>query len=310
MFEEIDDFNTDIESILQTIDTNSANAKELTERLAKIKNRLNNYTKISVEPDSFEDFVNTTDRNISFENEVLFYIQNYREINSTNLDELPTILPSEIDYHYSEILLRLCAESLKEIKNCEELKIEENIEKDPEIDTIIKTEKQKMAYIKSLLEPTKDLIADDTITNKIILTPNLNDNISILKDIEHIPLEYYGEVATLLESIINNTFKRFKRLYTIFEINGFCEVRGKKIRIIFKRLNNDTYALITIFMKKTTSDNGYRDFIRGKISNYITVANSLKNNLDNPEFLKLNDFYLKELFNKLGMNTKRKEAVK
>lgn len=308
MFEEITDFNIDINSLLQKMDANCANAKELRQRLVELKNNLCS-TSNSINQVSTPISDISLDNPLSFENEVSIYIELYRKINMTNIDELPTILPNEFDYHYNEILLRLCAESLKEIKECEELKLSENIEEDIELDTIIETEKRKIKFIKSLLEPHKDLTRESIPQNKIILAPNLNDNVSIFKDIERIPLEYYEEVSTLLESIINNTFKNFKRLTTMFEINGFCEVKGTKIRIVFKRLNVDTYALVTIFMKKTTTDNGYRDFIRGKISSFIPIIKLLKDNLDNPEFLEINDSYVNELYNKLKMNTPKERRM-
>ena len=302
MFEQIDDFNIDIDSFISILDKNTLTAK-------KVKHIIDNYQKQSTEvisnpkPNTFTTLEEEPNL-ISFEDEVIPYIRQYHNITFDNLSELTNILPNQDDYQYNEILLRLCTESLKEIKNCEELKIEEGLEEDPELDLIIETEKQKIKFLKQLLEPIDELTTNEPIQNKIILMPNSNDS-SILKDIEHIPSEYYNEVSTLLESIINNTFKKFKRfkkLHSSYEINGFCEVRGKKIRIIFKRLNNDTYAIITIFMKKTTTDNGYRDFVRNKINTYISFSNYIKNNLNNPNFLLSNASYLEELFNKLGMN--------
>ncbi len=309
MFEEITDFNIDIDNILEAINNNCANAKDLKEKLIELKNSLVNAPDLIVPSNYSTEEDLDFEKSESFETIVLPYIKLYRKIDIASIDTITSILPSESDYHYNEILLRLCAESLKEIKECEELKIEENLEQDIDLETIIETEKQKMNYIKRLLEPNEELSENSEIKNKIILAPNINDNISVLKDIERIPSSYYEEVTILLDSIINNTFKRFKRFINVYKVNGFCEVRGKKIRIIFRRLNNDTYGLVTIFMKKTTSDYGYREFIKTKINNFIAIYDLLKDNLDNPEFLELNDFYLSELYNKLGIVTSKERKM-
>ena len=89
-------------------------------------------------------------------------------------------------------------------------------------------------------------------------------------------------------------------------MQGVPEVRGTKVRIVFERINEDTYALFHIFLKKTQKNNGYTDTLENRINEFKKVIEKIKANLENEEFRRLNDLYVQELYNKLQKDTPKK----
>lgn len=97
-----------------------------------------------------------------YENEIQFFISNYKSLDMDfTYDDLVEILPSREDYNYEDILMRLYLESIKEIKELNELIYSEDFGKDDVIyaKELIQLEQRKM----KLLE-------------QIYFNPNVKDN--------------------------------------------------------------------------------------------------------------------------------------
>ena len=251
-----------------------------------------------------------------FEDEVEFYLSQLKELNSDNLEEgLKEVLPTKKNQEYKKIVLRLILESLKVIKDIEE--VIEECSRDEDKDEIemfkeeISFEQRKISLLRKTLEiKQEEIIEEEQQENKLIFVPTSGGSIRVLDEIEKIPEEFYESFITLFNSIKDGTFKNVKRFTNNNALNGICEVKDLKVRIVFARLNKNSYAIITAFVKKTQNDKGYSEGLKSKVADYRMISDILKLNLENEEFIKLQQTYEQELYRKLGIQESSKTYVK
>ena len=240
---------------------------------------------------------------IDFEEEMEYYLAEYKNVKRDSMEEdILSILPSKKAYRYKDIILRLIAESLKEIKEINELisKEEFGLEELNDFKEDILFEKNKITFLKEQLKMKTEVTAEEEIDNEIILIPNLAGNPKIIEDLEHVHPSYYEAFLELIESIKNGTFKGVKRFTNNIHFQGVSEVRGVKVRIAFTRVGKNKYALITGFVKKCDNDKGYRDSLTQKLSDYRMIEPKIKELVENEEFIKENNLNLERLYALLG----------
>ena len=241
------------------------------------------------------------DTDEAFEDEVSFYLSNYKALdeNFTPRDML-YVVPSRENYRFKDIIMRMQAESLKDIKDIEEIILEDGESDKLELLAFkqeIQTEKKKMSLLSKLLQEQEIVPTDEKIENKIILVPTRYGNMRLIEELQHISSEYYPRFLELINSIIDGTFKGVQTFTNNDNINrGIFEVKTNKVRIIFSRVGNDTYTLITAFTKKMDTNSHYRDHLEATVSEYRCLHEFFKENCKNEEFMKENESYVKELF--------------
>ena len=248
----------------------------------------------------------------SFEEAIDFYLLNYRLLREGfNENEIHSLLPRKTHRDYANILLRLSLESTKEIREIREL-LKEDCISDSErklCENLILHEKRKIDYLRNSLL-TKEENTLDVEHNNIVLVPTLAGNIRITDDLEHIPNDYYEGFKELIDSIIDGSFKNVKML-KVDSSTPIFEVKAFKIRVVFARLNVNTFALITAFVKKSDTDKLYRESLLSKIKDYCLIEDRLKNGLLDSTFQEINCENVKELWNILAPSdskTYRKES--
>ncbi len=251
------------------------------------------------------------DKDEDFEDEVSFYLSNYKSLdeNFTTRDML-YVVPSRDNYRFKDIIMRLQAESLKDIKEIEEIILE-----DSELDKLgllafrqeIQNEQKKINLLSKLLEEPEIISTEDKIENKIILVPTRYGNMRLIEELQHISSEYYPRFLELINSIIDGTFKDVKPFTNNDNINrGIFEVKTAKARVIFSRVGYDTYTLITAFTKKMDTNSHYRAHLEAKVSEYRCLHEFFKENCKNEDFMKENEAYVNELFQLLAPKQSKK----
>lgn len=193
-------------------------------------------------------------KDTDFENEVDYYYALIKELGEENLEEkLIEILPSRKNYHYEKILFRIRAEIMRNIKGIKDLFNEEGIslEETPAFKDEVTLELKKLDIIIKE-QQTKETLSEEYIdkNNNLILAPTTGGNIRILDEIEKIDTEYYERFYKLLNSIKDGTFKNVRRFLNYDDLAGLCEVKDFKVRVLFKRLDKNSYAIISAFVKK------------------------------------------------------------
>lgn len=164
----------------------------------------------------------------------------------------------EYDYTMQSILNRF----LIEMKNCQTEML--NNYDDVELRKIV-IEDYNHYYYKYIKfkkyyeEKMKDVT--DGINEEIIDNDNEENNLFYLmcgdisyieKDIEDVPEEYLDRVKKLLEGFKNNTLQeRFIEGFTANgKLKGYKKLKDDQVRIVFRKINNNNYLILGIFVKK------------------------------------------------------------
>jgi hypothetical protein len=231
--------------------------------------------------------------------EYSYYVQNYHLIEPSK-EQIIQLLPDSRSEQYHDIISRLLEESMHDIKEMTELSMEVGSFESDEVQSFIRQEQQKIEILNQLLEKEEEFEEDSH--NNLFLITSKSGRVKVLDDLERIPVDYYDEVGSLMSSIQDGTFKRFKKFNKSSDLNlaGISEVRGKKVRILFDGIGNDTYGIITVFLKKADNEKVYREFIRCRIQEYRTYEDVYRKAILDSEVMESNRVYLDEFWSKIG----------
>lgn len=244
---------------------------------------------------------------ITFENKVKQTIKSIKNIPFEELEEsIYGALPSQRDYGYEKIILRVILEFKKEINDINEIIVAdlENISKQDleEFLSEVKEFEKCIQLLKNVLKEEKQADADDDVDNTLIFIPTTSGNPRLIDDIKDIPIDFYDEFLELYESIIDGTFKKSKRFDKNNKLKGLREVKGDHLRITYVKLGKNTYGILTAFMKKTNSDHGYRNMLYTRYKDYKNnVKDKLIGCINDEEFIKIHNGYKLDVFRILGV---------
>lgn len=244
------------------------------------------------------------DIDAEFEEEVAFFISDVKKLPEDAIEEnIESVLPSRKHYEYERLLKRIIAELFRDYSEIEEYMLTESMEPE-EQDELLHDQAiflRKIKAISKQLTLTKEEITQTpVIENNLIFVPTSGGNIRIFDELDHIPSNYYKKFESLFASIKDGTFKGVKKMQGSLE--GLAEVRDipSGSRVTFMRLDKNTYAVISAFVKKSDNNSGYQKMVENHYQSYRQQEGALKANLDNPEFLELHKLYEQELFRKLS----------
>ena len=240
----------------------------------------------------------------SIDSEIEEYVSFYNNLKEDcSFEDVLAVLPVVSNNRYNEIVLRLKAESLKEIHDLYELCSLEEEKDDESLEeyfSAIRFHQRKMSLLDEC-NKTESIEIGEEHKNKLILCPTTGGNIRLIEELNHISMEYYPDFLDLVNSIVDGTFKNYKRFTSVNnKLQGIAEVKGFKVRIVFSRVGVDSYALISAFVKKSDIDKGYVSTLSKKVSDYYCIKDKLIRNLNNEEFLEENDKNVKELYDTLN----------
>lgn len=305
------------EQLTATIECNNRTASLMTSEIEKLK-KVAEIAKKSSKPVPTEtpqltpqDKPKVFDKD--FEDEVEYYNSQLKELNLSNIeDEIQSVLPSRKHYQYERILMRLKLESIRVIKEIKELLIEEGLTPS-DVESFkeeIDLEFKKIELIDKYLKPIKEEVVEETKENNLIFVPTPGGNIRVLDEIESIPQDYYEKFNGLFRSIKDGTFKNVRQFDNNSDLAGLCEVKDFKVRVVFVRLDKDSYAVISAFTKKTDNDRAYRGALIKKYTDYQMIEDRLKASLQNEEFMKEQQKYEDELFRIMAPSQKQVPSIK
>ena len=192
------------------------------------------------------------------------------------------------------------AEILKEIMEYEEIKSDSIGEKEiiEETQKLIDLNKRKINFIRSTKE--KETNEEEVKENNLYFLKTTSGNIYCLNDLDKIKNEYYEGFEELFRSIKDGTFKRAKRLNSNnLKTSSLSEVRGFKTRVLFDKLDENTYIIIMCAVKKCDYDNGYKKSIETRSLTYRAMKPKLISQKDSKEYKDENKDIEKKLFLKL-----------
>ena len=163
-----------------------------------------------------------------------------------------------------------------------------------EIHNYIQLNKKKLLIINKNHQNQK-LEQQKNQENKIIFLESKSGKSMPIEDLKNIDIEYYEAFYELYDSIKQGTFKKVKRFTsTNQKINGVAEVRGNKVRIIFARINVDTYIILQLLVKKCDKNAEYKNNIISRFNHYQIQIEEIINKINDENYLKQQEEYTKE----------------
>ena len=191
-------------------------------------------------------------------------------------DSLPVIENGNYINIIRRIILELIKEkdvyaSLLEDNDTKEDAIKEIDKIDSMID-IIKNHHNIKSEESSLITKTK---------NNIIFLKTVSGNVYAESDLASIDAEYYPGFKTLIESIEDGTFRNVKKFASNHTtLKGIFEVKDHGIRVVFDKINKNTYIILDIFVKRATRDMGYVSSLVNRVANYRKEESTIKSQLN------------------------------
>lgn len=299
----------DNEKLIQAIKENNLIARNMKKEISELKN-----IELIEESDTEEFYpeecsleLNETDDDFEYD----YYYEPIRSMNTnTDSEHMKQIisgnLPLKSNSNYFKLINRIKIEIVKEISGLISMYNETS---DDEFKNDIKEnidfEKKKLIIVKEI-EKSKELQDESVAENNIVFTKTNSGNIYALEDIKSINNEYYASILELYESIKNGTFKKVKRLTTSNnKANSVSEVRGFKTRIIFDKLDQNTYVILQIAIKKSDFDKGYKESLEKRVSAYKSQKERILNQLNDEIYMSENAESENRLVEILSQNKKK-----
>lgn len=248
---------------------------------------------------------------IDDEEEYSYYYEDIKEyLNKSDEiieEDIYDMLPSLDNKNYMNIIMRIKKELKEELKAYELFK---KIEDSSFIEVVLLEQdkiKKIISYINS--HRTREININKThekIKNNVIFMKTLYGSICALNDLSSIDLEYYDSFKELIESIENGTFKNVKRFSNADNIlKGISEVKNFKTRVVFDRINKNTYIIIYAFVKKSNSDMGYVKQLHNRVDFYKANEKNIKASV-NLEYINEHNKIFEDLKTSLEDKTKVK----
>lgn len=309
-FKKVDIDNTTEEELLSVLKENAKVNRTLKEQIQKM-NKATESSEIEIkeipdavlvcpETDEYEENVEE-----DFLDEAEYYISEFKSLNGRVTEEsLDEVLPSRSNYNYKDIILRLILELAKDIKDINEIITEESGTLTVEE---LEVYKYEVISINKTISMLRGRLKENTSTstkvdkeNKLVFTPTPTGNIRVFDELKYVPEEYYEGFLGLFKSIKDGSFKNVRRFENNNKLAGLIEVKDFQIRVAFQRLTKDTYAVVSMFVKKTQRNKGYLKELEGKYAGFKAIADTLKKKANDDEFMKLQKEYEVELFRMLS----------
>lgn len=281
--------------------------QEKNSKLEKIKKKKTTHEKISdtvvIIPTKKE-----TKKNEPLQLDISYYIEKIEKM--TEYGELEKILPVRDDEQFNNIIdmlvVNLYGKKVELINFIHEQQLREK--------GIYEMFDDDLEILDSKIEMLLDYKIDNGEIQDVKTKGERHNKIVFLKNSNNLPLimsyikdneENYKKFLELINSIIDGTFKNFRVFVNSEKIINMMEVRFLNSRILFSRLNSNTYVVMAAFVKKCDTDLRHRNLVENISSIYQSQKETLLTMINNEEFMKQEEFYLEELIKEL----KGKEKV-
>lgn len=295
------DSSTSVDELEKVIKYNIGRASILRDNIKELDRVEQSKAKAIVKSEMLSSEIEVIQDDESEQQEYIYYYHNIQEElkNITSYEEtvdaIRNTLPSRENKNYFNIVSRIKLELLKEIHELDIMLTEEEVKSDLKFKQDIDEEKSRLYEIINAInylqtEKVHEQIEEKTSTdNKLVFLETPSGSIYAENDLYSIPEEYYESFAGLLLSIKNGTFKNVKMLNGSHQvICAVSEVKDFKTRVVFDRIDTNTYVIISIFVKKCDIDNAYRTALANRIDYYKKNRSYLAEMAKDSEFMDKN----------------------
>lgn len=231
--------------------------------------------------------------------DISFYLNQIKKCKS--IDEIISVLPKNNNYDFELLINTILMHYIEECVEIENFIVSEELT-DDEHEEFLSELHRKQEVMNKIIEyrnqPVKQEVEIEK--NNLIYLTSSSGNIYALNDLKNIDVDYYDSFLELLNSIIDGSFKNVKNFSNNNKIGQLYEVKDFKTRIVFDRIDKNTFIIISIFMKKTDKDLKYREQIVNRAQKYRNIREMLKMLCRNSEYIEENKDITIELKNILS----------
>ena len=303
-FNNIEDMST--LELLSFLDKNRIQTDKKREEIKKLRSAIES-TQI-VKTNTFEEVIqenniDVVDSDEDFEKEVEYYLTDFNGLKEFNKESIEEVLPSRNNYNYERIVLRIIAEITHDIRDINEIIASDSKMSKDELEEykseLLSLIDRRNIVKEVLLTEEKEEVIEKS-NNLIFMPIKGTDDVRVFDDLKNIPQEEYEGFIELFKSIKDGTFKNIRKFTNNGNYNGGLEVKGPQKRIVFQRLSKDSYCVISIFLKKTQIDYGYRNNLTNRYSEYKSMEKELKERVKEDSFINRNKEIENEIFSMLS----------
>lgn len=238
--------------------------------------------------------------------DISFYLDFINQVK--DLDEIFLILPNKENDLYNDIINSILIHFVQDMVIIKKLMKETD-----ELDSDMIYYKQELNKIINKINYIKQYDASINSSFKsplkkenhvVFLTTDNLKNCFMNDLIKNVDEHYYENIKQLLISIKDGSFKNVKSFVADDLLTGVFEVRGHQTRIIFKRLRQDVYIVMQVFVKKVQNTHYYRTTLISRNSLYKLQEKSLLSKINDDKYLLYNDQVYDDIINYLEEHQK------
>lgn len=318
----------DIESVILCLEENNFSLTETNEILhailewneqkeQELKKALNKSAPHSSNSISDEDASNTQTHELpTTEKTQILNTDHYKQSIDVcdDPDFITELLPSPYENNFENTIYSLllsyykeitCAnQMLKTVKDSLEIEyLQEEIKKAKKIIEIIKE-----YHIESTTqEPVEQ--KQEKNTTPILYLRNLSNIPYINADIEDIDISDYSYLESIFNELSQGIISHEKRFVTYEELRGISAIRKGDVRVIFTRIDN-TIIILGALSKRFQNTVPYRELLKRRAKAFKEQKDSIKESINNENFIEDNNYITEELFNKLTQQNPKQKVKK
>lgn len=231
--------------------------------------------------------------------DISFYLTQIKKCKS--VDEIISVLPKNNNYDFEQLINTILMHYIEECVEIENFIVSEELTNE-EHEEFLSELHSKQEIMNKIIEYRNQPIKEEAEIekNNLIYLTSSSGNVYALNDLKNIDVDYYDSFLELLNSIIDGSFKNVKNFSNNNKIGQLYEVKDFKTRIVFDRIDKNTFIIISIFMKKTDKDLKYREQIVNRAQKYRNIREMLKMLCRNSEYIEENEEITTELKNILS----------
>lgn len=170
-----------------------------------------------------------------------------------------------------------------------------------EIKMIVIDLQEKLNYLK---KQNQLVVASDEKKNcRIVFLETSSNRSYFTEDIKKFN-EHFSSFAKLYLSLLHATPRRLRAFTSCADLQGLLEVRDidRGTRILFDRLNENTYIILDAFIKKVDNSSGYRNQLENRYKYYLQQKQHILNHLNDEVYCLRQEKYLEEANAMLGLD--------
>lgn len=318
----------DIESVILCLEENNFSLTETNEILhailewnekkeQELKKSLNKSAPNNIDSISNENASNTQTHEISTTKKTQILNTNHYKQSIDACDDpdfITELLPSPYENNFENTIYSLLLSYYKEITCANQML--KDVKDSLEIEYLQKEINKAKKIIEIIKEYHIESTTQETIEQKqeknalpILYLRNFSNIPYINVDIEDIGISDYSYLESIFTELSQGIISHEKKFVTYEKLRGISAIRKGDVRVIFARIDN-TIIVLGALSKRFQNTAPYRELLKRRAKAFKEQKDSIKESINNENFIENNNYITEELFNKLTQQNPKQKVKK